>query len=255
MKYPMTFLSDAAEYVTGRRSGVLTSDADLHPKHREVPWEDDPQDVVDAAVDKLLEHWSDKKNGISAKRKDDFEGTLSIDLYKALSKLPATVLTDRDFWRYLAARMYDFIQWRDGESCSLESYGASAAALNWNCVPLRMFNRAHVAEVGRLAAGSTEEFYGVDLHEATDLWRSHILRVLTSYAPLVAYSMLKDYDNWTARSKGLGRGRTEVVRQYAKDLRRTRSNILFEVLDQDAVDSLLASQTIRTIESLAAEKS
>ena len=250
MKYRISLHGDAADYVAGRRVGTLTSDADIRQTFRDLDSGDDPMDTIDAALDDLLEAWEDVKNGTKSSERDDLEGTLSIDFYKTLRSLPAEVLTDRDFWRFLAVRMYDFIQWRDGAECSLESYGAAGSALNWNCVPLRMFNRAHVAEAGRLAAASDEEFYGVSMHQATDLWRSHILRVLTSYSPLVAHALLKDYENWADRAKSLGKQRKDAVREYAKDLRRARSNILFEVLDGDAAADLLTSQTTRTMDRL-----
>lgn len=256
MKYPMSFHGDASDYVLGRRSGgSVTSDADIRPTFREVDTAKDPVDTIEAALEDLLDAWRDDKDSKKASERDEFEGALAVTLYKTLKELPAEVLTDRDFWRYLAIRLYEFVQWRDGEACSLESYGAAGSALNWNCVPLRMFNRAHVAEVGRLAAGSDEDFYGVDLHGATDLWRSHILRVLTSYSPLVVHEMLKDYDNWTDRAKALGMQRKDAVREYAKDLKRARSNILFEVLDGEAVGDLLATQTTRTMERLRSTSS
>jgi hypothetical protein len=246
----MSFHGDASEYVVGRRNGVLSSEADLRSTFRDVDTAEDPVDVIDAALEDLLDEWRSQKDSKKASERDEFEGTLAVTLYETLKDLPAEVLTDRDFWRYMSVRMYEFIQWRDGETCSLESFGATGSALNWNCVPLRMFNRAHVAEVGRLAAGSDQEFYGVDLPGATDLWRSHILRVLTSYSPFVVHEMLKDYGNWTDRAKTLGMQRKDAVREYAKDLRRARSNLLFEVLDDESVADLLQTQTARTMDRL-----
>lgn len=251
MKYPMSFHGDAYEYISGRRSNTITNDAAIRPTTREVDTVKDPVDAIEAALEDLYDDWNAAKDSKKSSERDDFEGELSVAFYKNLQALPAEVLTDRDFWRYLAIRMYEFVQWRDGQECSMESFGAASNALNWNCVPLRMFNRAHIAEAGRLAAESDEPFFGVDLHGATDLWRSHILRVLTSFSPLVAHQLLKDYPDWTDRAKKLGMQRKDAVREFAKDLRRARANILFEVLPDEDVSKLLADQIARTTARLA----
>lgn len=161
---------------------------------------------------------------------DEVEGRYAVKFFKAFHGLPVEVLTDRDFWRYLSSSyFFEFIIWRDGDSGKLPAYasfGASSRAVNFDCVPYRMFNR------GLLNYLMTED-HDDDSYSrvpGTDVWRSHILRVKTSFAPDLVQSYIEKLE-----SKKLPTG---LVRPLAKRLRRDRSNILFEILDEDSATKL-----------------
>ena len=138
------------------------------------------------------------------------------------------VLTDSDFWRFLSCHpFFEFIEWRDGESCALASFGANAKRVNFDCVPYRMFNRALVAFS---ISEDEDDLDYVDV-PGTDLWRSHILRVLNSYSSAMSQAILDK-----ALAKELP---TQILRETIKNLNRYRNNILFENLEYEEALALL----------------
>lgn len=241
MKYQVVTVAEAERYVLGRRDKTVAPGG-----LRAIERDGSPVDVsltVQDAIDDLLEEWNAGKGARTGSQKDAFEGELSIGLHKSLKDLPTEVLTDRDFWRYLSTSLYEFVQWRDGDNCSLASFGAHANAPGWDCVPLRMFNRAHIAEAGGTVLKAADPYEGAKV-DGADLWRSHILRVLNGYAPVLVNELLKDKAAGKVQTPNVSH--TDFVRQYAKDLRRIRANVLFEVLDQEASRALLDTQRART---------
>jgi hypothetical protein len=66
--------------------------------------------------------------------------------------------------------------------------------------------------------------------------------VRTSYAPLVAHELLLDVQ--------AGLLPTEKVRLVAKNLKRVRSNVLFEVLDPIQARDMLGRETARAAAAL-----
>jgi hypothetical protein len=172
-------------------------------------------------------------------KKEELEAELSSQLFRILETLPVTMLTDSDIWRYLSSEyFFEFTIWRDGENCALASFGASSSTVNFDCVPFRMFNR------GLIAFAITEDMNDLDYAHipGTDLWRSHILRVLTSYSPSMSQAILNEYK--------AGNLPTAVVRDVAKSLRKSRANVVFEVLDLGQSVEILNRELARTLASL-----
>jgi hypothetical protein len=222
MRYPTVKQRDAVAYVEGRRAGRIA--ARTKP---DVVWSgsgDEYDDAIDGAVEDLIESWMESRDsaGASGQKKDAVEGGLAVEFYENLQELPAQILTDRGFWRYLSVHgLFDFIQWRDGEGCRLVSFGAGSTN-GWDCVPHRMFNRAMIAKAGA-SEGAEDPFWGSYV-AGTDLWRSHVLRVLIGNAPVLVNEILTD-----SLRGDLPSG---VLRDLVKRLQRTRANVMFELLDQ-----------------------
>jgi hypothetical protein len=190
---------------------------------------------------RLIDDWKKtiKKIGDSSAKKEELEGKLSSQLFRVLESLPVTMLTDSDFWRYISSEyFFEFTLWRDGEACALASFGASSSSVNFDCVPFRMFNR------GLIAFTITEDINDLEYAHipGTDLWRSHILRVLTSYSASMSQAILDEYKE--------GNLPTAVVRDVAKSLRKSRANIVFEVLDLDQSAEILTREISKTLASL-----
>jgi hypothetical protein len=190
---------------------------------------------------RIVDEWkkSIKKIGDSSAKKEELEAELSSQLFRILESLPVTMLTDSDFWRYLSAEyFFEFTLWRDGESCALASFGASSATVNFDCVPFRMFNR------GLIAFTISEDINELDYAHipGTDLWRSHILRVLTSYSSSMSQAILDEYK--------AGNLPTAVVRDVAKSLRKSRANVVFEVLELEEAIEILNREIAKTLIAL-----
>ena len=240
MRYPTVDRSSATEYINGRRSGSIGPRS--APAVIWIGAGVDFENVAESAVDDLLEAWqsADKTNMNRGQDKDQLEGDLAVDLYKSLKPLPVDVLTDRGFWRYLSVTLFDFVQWRDGETCQLVSFGAGEGSSGkWDCVPFRMFDRAMIAEAG--SDDAADPFWGSRI-AGTDLWRSHILRVLIGNAPVLVNEILRD--------SSAGRLPTDKLRPFIKGLQRTRSNVLFELLDKEQARDAVDRERGRTISAL-----
>jgi hypothetical protein len=239
--YPVVSRADAATYVKGRADRTATS-VDLRVNYRGNGSEDWVEEVSDG-LDGVIATWGsmDRSRFTSDQSRDELEGQLSVDLYRALQPLSAGVLTDRDFWRYCAAHLYDFVIWRQPSktvTASLPYFGAANEGLGRDCVPHRMFDRAYIAKVGGDAA-KDDDPYALARFGAADVWKSHILRVANGNAPIVVHEILADVKN--------GKLKTDVVRPFIKNLRRVRANVLFEVLDTDQARDLVDRETERTL--------
>jgi hypothetical protein len=202
---------------------------------------EEPLNRVRPELLRLIDDWKKtiKKIGDSSAKKEELEGELSSQLFRVLESLPVSMLTDSDFWRYISSEyFFEFTLWRDGETCALASFGASSSSVNFDCVPFRMFNR------GLIAFTITEDINDLEYAHipGTDLWRSHILRVLTSYSASMSQAILDEYKE--------GKLPTAVVRDVAKSLRKSRANIVFEVLDLDQSAEILTREISKTLASL-----
>jgi len=190
---------------------------------------------------RILDEWkkSIKKIGDSPTKKEELEAELSSELFVVLETLPVSVLTDSDFWRYLSSEyFFDFTLWRDGANCALASFGASSSSVNFDCVPFRMFNR------GLIAYAISEDINDLDYAHipGTDLWRSHIMRVLTSYSPAMSQAILDEFK--------AGNLPTAVIRDVAKSLRKHRANIVFEVLELEESLAMLNLEIAKSVAML-----
>ena len=235
MSYKILSASNATITVEVQREGGNLDPSLLTLVHGE----DDFQGVINAAVLSLEDAWRSQIQHHSGKhsetksaklKKDEIEGALSVLLFSHLKDLPPQVLTDPGLWRYLGTWcLFDFIAWRDGEKCKLESFGAGSKTPTWACAPLRMFVRAKIC-----AEGNAEDWESLCRVAGTDLWRSHILRVKTGNSPLVAKELVRAWQQ--------GEVNTASVREVAKGLKRVRSNIVFEFLDDKQSRSIVGSE-------------
>lgn len=199
---------------------------------------EEPLNRIRAELLRIIDEWKKaiKKIGDSSAKKEELEAELSSQLFRVLESLPVTMLTDSDFWRFLSSEyFFEFTLWRDGDNCALASFGASSATVNFDCVPFRMFNR------GLIAFTISEDINDLDYAHipGTDLWRSHILRVLTSYSSSMSQAILDEYK--------AGNLPTAVVRDVAKSLRKSRANVVFEVLDLEQAIDILNREIAKTL--------
>lgn len=238
---------DATAYIAGRKAGSM-GPHDLKVAYVGAEPHDWVEDI-EQALEETLTEWktNDPDSVTSDQSRDALEGNLSATLHAGLAALPSSVLTDRGFWRFCAAYLHDLIVWRhqstNAEAALYPYFGVASDSLGYECVPHRMFNRAHIALSGGGIANSDDP-YALAKFGARDVWASHILRVRTSYAPIVAHELLADVR--------AGKLPTDPVRLLAKNLKRVRSNVLFEVLDGPQARDLIDREEARVAATLAA---
>lgn len=238
--YPVVRLTEAARYIAGRQSGELG----IHKRPEEdVEGSTEKgsraiRSELRAPLDDIRALFEDAKRRSGSSHKEGAEARMSLELYGALKDLPATVLSDSDFWRWIAtAELYDLVTWRDGtpgKGPKMQSYGAQATQVNWDCVPFRMFARADIAERVAVAHPTFELPRDAASLGGTDVWRSHIMRVRASYAPIYVGDLLLAVED--------GKAPTTVVREVAKRIRRLQANVMLELLPPEVATPAFESE-------------
>ena len=160
---------------------------------------------------------------------DQVEGHFAVILHLEFSDFPAQALTDPDFWRYVSAEYFrDFIYWRDGENCSPASFGLDAKRRIPNCVPLRMFNRAHIAN-RIIENGSSLDLEKICLAAGADFWQSHVFRAYHRFdLKIVEKFVLASFEN-----------KNDVLREVAKTVRQFRANYNFQFREEDRIEEMI----------------
>jgi hypothetical protein len=159
---------------------------------------------------------------------DQVEGLFAIALHSELNDFPPQTLADPDFWRYVAVEFFrDFIFWRDGENCSQASFGLNGMRRIPDCVPLRMFNRAHIAN-RIINNGSTLKLEDICLAGGTDFWQSHVFRAYHRFDLKIVEELI------LASMKT----QNDVVREVAKTVKQFRANYDFHFRQEKHVEEM-----------------
>lgn len=159
---------------------------------------------------------------------DEVEGRAAVHLYVALQNVPIEVLDDRGFWRYLSfAHFWDFIEWRERKPFSKGNHmkyldGENSA----EAVLPRMYLR--IAALG----GSEYAELASAVKRGVDVWRSHILRVKTGTSPTLTRALIRFQErNQLTR---------DDVRELAKRLNRTWTNVVLNIYNDSEAEALIA---------------
>lgn len=250
--FPVIAYVDALKYVEARRDPQGNTPTAPGPQFEEAPVSDgsavDVLSVVDALMDDIQNRFSADK-AAHQKQPDGLEGALCGCIFQQLSGLPVAVLTSVGFWRYLATRpeMFEFIVWRDqdlkqpGKIPGNASFGLTAPnSIDRDTVPWRMFNRALIsvkaASVNGKSPMETAEYAG------SEMWKSHIMRVKTSFAPAYVAEVLSSLQsaNGLKPSDIRESGGNRTGLNFPRRITRLNTNIVAETLGPDQ-----AAQTVR----------
>lgn len=180
----------------------------------------------------------------TARAAEALEGRFAGRVHEVLVDCPVEVLDDHEFWTYLAVVHFwrfilvreqrsfeDAVEGRqalDGDSSSTDEHVPFRRYFDGTDVyqlPLRMFIRAQaVVDDGDYSL--TEA-----VADGTDFWRSHVIRVSTSYWPPLARALVRRQSD-----ERLG---TKELRKAARTLNRFRANMY-----PAAYDDHLAEQAV-----------
>lgn len=235
MKYPCFRLSQGRTALANHKDDGDNPFASVAPEYRLASGDLDSDDIDEILRDIRRGAGLDKANELrsSGLTADQVEGNVGVDLYPSIMEFPPEALGDPDFWRYIAVEVIrDFVFWRDGDDCSLASFGLSSARRIPDCVPLRMFNRAHIAS--ETARDDSGEQSRIAMAGGADFWQSHVLRVQNRYDPRIAQDLA------TAMYSG-EIPNVQVLRQIAKDIRRLRANLILELQQDQTLDATMAA--------------
>jgi hypothetical protein len=227
MKIPTISQLEMDKFIEVRRTG-----AEYSP---ETIWIGSEKSLEEGLVEtfcEALESVSSKyKSGTKSEsdRKSDFEAEISPVCIAFFKKLPPDAKFSPGFWSYVSAKLVNVIEWRhpivdkDGWSKNFVATHKPSEFID-GFLP-RVIVRS-------LIAGESEVAMSLVLQ---DFWRSHILRVKTGFSKNVSIAF--------AEHAVTAKLNTSDSREFAKELKSVRSNVIFEALD--------SSQARKVIESLA----
>ena len=176
---------------------------------------------------------------------DQIEGMAAVELWTAVSnaEVPVEALDDPMFWSWVSlASLWNFMVWREPRAFT----SADGSADAWNqyvdgrkssdAVATRMYLR--IAAVGGL------EFAELAWAVAggTDFWRSHILRVRVGEHPHLVRAIVR------LQSDPQTRLSTPLLREFAKDLNRTLTNLVPGLLSDEQAEELIQEIWARRVE-------
>ncbi len=171
-------------------------------------------------------------------KRDQVEGEAATILYQALTRDESTdrrtvdvvVLDDPGFWRYLALEWFwDFVEWREWKAPERFKESTHLAYVDAANSTESVLTRMYLRMVG--LGGSDHQELASCLPRATDFWRSHIIRVRTAGVPCLVRAMVG--------SQRDSRLKTADLREFAKRINRTWSNVLLDLYTQEEAAQLL----------------
>lgn len=235
MKYPCFRISGGRTALANRKDESGSPFALVPAEYRSVDSDLDDDEAQDALKEMGRIISPGKANSLKSEglSRDQVEGLLALELHRHLVDFPPEALGDPDFWRYVSVdTVRDFVFWRDGVDCSYASFGLSSARRIPDCVPLRMFNRAHIAKAigNRIQMKDTE----VVIVGGADFWQSHVLRVQNRFDPQVVAELVHAQATGTIPN-------VQVLREAAKDIRRRRANLVLELQSREDVEALMSN--------------
>jgi len=225
MRYPILTTTDASIFFINKRAGTPV-ELDRLVKTRGDGIEL-PQEFVNEVVADLIGIKSRFPEGLkSAKSANAFEALAARAIHSRV-KVSVEILADPDFWLWLAVVHFsDVVEWRYGNPVSgttAANYGVGARSEN---LLYRLWLRAEL-----VLDEQADDQYHLCSHGQIDFYRSHLFRQGYANARNFARALLRfQYpDKGDATQPFL---KVDRIRELVKRLRRLRSNLFMEILDE-----------------------
>jgi len=235
MRYPILTMADASAYLASKRSGTFF---DLE---RSVRSRGEGPDLVQHFVTELACELSVIKSrfpeGLNNHQDANaFEAQAAKAIHQIV-RAETSILADADFWLWLAvAHFSDVVEWRYGSptsGASLPNYGIGARNEN---LLYRLWLRAEL-----VLDEKAQDPYHLCERGQIDFYRSHLFRQGYANARSFAKALLKfQYrDEHNAAHPHL---KVVEIRDLVKRLRRMRSNLFMEILDEAECRSVIEEE-------------
>ena len=181
-----------------------------------------------------------------------------------LANLDDHVLIDDDFWRYLSGiYLYDIVRARHPENAKSKSADSNWANFGGKSTATSesLMRRLYIGAGLSIDPSNRQDSYHLSRIHDVDLWQSHIIRVLSGENPKYVKGLLKwfkERDKWyekmpnsgpvLAELNKLDNFKTGHLRDFVKRVRRLRSNVLHEFLDQAEIDVMISQLAQESID-------
>lgn len=233
MSYPALTRADARSYLNAIKLGQEPDQPVIRTvsEGEDIDWESVSSDLI-AKLSQLTSGEPVKKR--SDPRGSEFEIAAGPITHKHLPAHEA--LADPDFWTWLAVMHgRSLVHWRYDNDPDPKNFGIGSPGEN---LLFRIWLRAEVAYVPQ----SSDPYELVRVGDI-DFWRSHIFR--QSYAD--ARSFARALLEFQFPEQGDRKARLSIIqiRDLAKNLKRARTNLLFEVMDQERATGFIETEWAR----------
>lgn len=225
MRYPILTTTDASIYFINKRAGTPV-ELDRLVKTRGDGIEL-PQEFVNELVADMAGIKSRFPEGLkNAKNANSFEAIAAKAIHSRV-KVGVEILADPDFWLWLAVVQFsDIVEWRYGNPASgtaAANYGVGARAEN---LLYRLWLRAELV----LDEQDADRYHLCDRGQI-DFYRSHLFRQGYANARNFARALLVfQYPHKGDATQPFLK--VDQIRELVKRLRRLRSNLFMEILDE-----------------------
>jgi hypothetical protein len=238
MSYPIVAAADAKRYLLALQEDQRQNQepaAELISRTRDLGDDSDWEQIVvslEGTLFQLRRELGALQRGGAEGR--IFEASASVLVHQILpSRHPA--LSDPEFWIWLAVSHFrDLITWRypraDG-GVEGANYGIGSAGENFL---YRLWLRAELA----YDANELDPYRWARVGDV-DFWRSHLFRQGYASARQLVRALLKF--QFPGR-EGRPRLSVEQIRELAKQLKRSRTNLIYEVMDEDRAARFVESE-------------
>lgn len=240
MRYPIVTTADATAYLASKRSGTAL-DLDRLVKTR-----GDGPDLAQDFVGDLIVDMATLKarfaEGLkSQKNANAFEARAARSIHQRVN-VEAAILADADFWLWLAVVHFaDIVEWRYGNpegGTGLANYGVGARSEN---LLYRLWLRAEL-----LLDDQARDRYHLCDRGQIDFYRSHLFRQGYANARGFARALLK-YQYRDATDVAQPHLKVGQIRELVKRLRRMRSNLFMEILDEAECHKVIDEEAARVL--------
>ncbi|MCA0910075.1 hypothetical protein [Qipengyuania gaetbuli] len=218
MSYPALSKADAKRILTAYRNGEELAKLPAFTKQlgSEADW-DEIADELFKALEEIKSKFPEPEKGGGYRK---FEILAGIAAHRLLPIHPATA--DPDFWTWLLMRSFvPLVLWRYGETADAKNFGLGGAQENF------MFRLWLRADIGFDPVANSYEL--AELGDI-DFWRSHIFR--QSYGDGRSFARALIQFQFPGGSDAKARLTVQQIRDFAKHLKKARSNLAVEVLDE-----------------------
>lgn len=238
MPYPIISRSEA-------RAWLLPSDGQADPALPQVRYSDDGADEDWDAIGEelatflngLLDTYKPSKGAIGG---GEFEAAATAHVHEILPTHPA--LANPEFWTWLAVvHCRSVIDRRYGESRDPKNFGIGTAIEN---LLYRLWLRAELS----VDDGRTDK-YDLARRGDIDFWRSHLFR--QGYGNCRTFSRALISFQFPSDASDKPRLKIAQIRALAKQLKRARSNLMFELMSEARATSFIDSQWERIASATA----
>lgn len=220
MSYPVISRVDARNYLMASGEDVAAPPSPpirMVAEGTDEDWESIASTVV-AALSDLTNTVTEKDKEIGGSA---FEIAASPIVHRLLPAHPA--LADPEFWMWLAITYgKEIVEWRYGGKADRKNFGVGGAGENFF---YRLWLRAEIA----YDPDNADE-YELAKFGDIDFWRSHLFRQGYADARIFARALLKY--QFPAEQARKPRLKTLEIRDLAKRLKRARTNLMFEIMNE-----------------------